>query len=151
MRRTERRRVLAVVLAPLAVSSALAAALPHPGRAQSGFATQAAVGRDIYAHTCLECHGDHGQGVQGRTEPTEGRLFQNRNPTAQVIFDVVRSGREPKLRALTDDQVWAAIATELAANGVDLGERSLGADNAAIVKTGPAAHPDSTRFFPPGH
>jgi mono/diheme cytochrome c family protein len=151
MRRAERRRVLAVAIAPLVVSSALAAALPHPGRARASFAAQAAAGRETYAHTCLECHGDHGQGVPGRTEPTEGRLFQDRNPTALVIFDVVRSGREPNLRALTDDQVWAAIAAELAANGADLGDRTLGADNAAGVRTGPAAHPDASRFVPPGH
>jgi mono/diheme cytochrome c family protein len=151
MRRTERRRALAVLLGPLVASTALAAVLPHTGRAQADFASQAAAGRDTYALTCLECHGDHGQGVPGRSEPTEGRLFQTRNPTALVIFDVVRSGREPNLRALTDDQVWAAIAAQLAANGVDLGQRTLGPDNAATVTTGPAAHPDSSRFVPPGH
>jgi hypothetical protein len=88
--------------------------------------------------------------VPGKTEPTEGHLFQVRNPTALVVFDVVRSGREPSLRALTDDQVWAAIAAELAANGVDLDERTLGADNAGRIRTGPAAHPDESRFVPPG-
>ena len=151
MRRAEHRRILAVVLAPVAVSAAITALLPSRSGAQSSFAAQAAAGRETYALTCLECHGDHGQGVPGKTEPTEGSLFQDRDPTALVIFDVVRSGREPNLRALTDDQVWAAIAAELAANGVDLGDRTLGADNAAGVRTGPAAHPDRSRFVPPGH
>jgi mono/diheme cytochrome c family protein len=151
MRRADRRTALAVGVAPLLVSAALAAGLPSPGRAQSSFSAQARAGRETYALTCLECHGDHGQGVPGKTEPTEGSLFQDRNPTALVIFDVVRSGREPNLRALTDDQVWAAIAAELAANGVGLGDRTLGPDDAAGVRTGPAAHPASTRFVPPGH
>ena len=151
MRRGKRRRALAVLLGPLALSTVLGTLLPRPGGAQADFVSQAAAGRETYALTCLECHGDHGQGVPGRSEPTEGRLFQNRNPTALVIFDVVRSGREPKLRALTDDQVWAAIAAELTANGVDLGGRTLGADHAAAVTTGSAAHPDSSRFVPPGH
>jgi len=150
MRRAEALRVVVVLVAPLALSAALTPLLPHGGAAQSGFAVQAAAGRETYLHTCLECHGDHGQGVPGRSEPTEGPRFQDRNPTALVIFDVVRSGREPDLRALTDDQVWAAIAAELAANGVDLGARVLDAENAAGVRTGPAAHPDRSRFVPPG-
>jgi len=151
MRRAEGRRVLATLLAPLALSTALAAILPHRGAAESGFAAQAAAGRETYTRTCLACHGDHGQGVPGKSEATEGARFQDRNPTALVIFDVVRSGREPNLRALTDEQMWAAIAAELAANGVDLGDRVLTAENAAGVPTGPGAHRDSSRFVPPGH
>jgi mono/diheme cytochrome c family protein len=151
MLRAERRRALAVLLVPLGLSSALATVVPHSGPAPSGFAAQATSGRETYALSCLICHGDHGQGVPGKTEPTEGRLFQGRNPTALVVFDVVRSGREPSLRALTDAQVWAAIAAELSANGVDLGLQTLGPDNAANVRTGPAAHPDASRFVPPGH
>ena len=62
------------------------------------------------------------------------------NPTALVIFDVVCSGREPKLRALTDARLWATIVAELQANGVDLGERTprLGERRSCHHRTGGA-------------
>jgi mono/diheme cytochrome c family protein len=117
----------------------------------SAFRAQAAGGSDTYLHSCVTCHGDARQGTPGKAEPLEGSLFQRRNPTALEIFDVVRSGREPGLVALTDDQVWAAIAAELAANGVDMGDATLGFTTAATARTGPMADPRSDRFSPPGH
>ncbi len=144
-----RRRLtpLLVVLAGLIAVAALINVVSAP----SAFRAQATAGSVIYNQNCLSCHGGAGgPGVPGKTEPLEGPRFVARNPTALEIFDVVRSGREPSLRALTDDQLWAAIAAELLANGVDLGDQHLGLYNAASSSTGSAARPDDSQFFPPG-
>ncbi|MFN2451100.1 MAG: cytochrome c [Candidatus Dormibacteria bacterium] len=133
----------------LGARAAGAAGSGSPGAAGS-FAAQASTGGPIYQHDCLNCHGPTGAGVPGKNEPSDGARFQQRNPTALVIFDVVRSAREPHLRALTDDQIWQAIAAELARQGVDLGGRPLSAANAGTVRTGPAAQLNPRLFFPPG-
>lgn len=120
-----RRSVLRLVVLVAAVvgAAALIGRLTPP----SAFRSQAAAGAAIYTQNCLSCHGGPGgPGVPGKTEPLEGSRFRERNPTALEIFDVVRSGRESSLRALSDDQLWAAIAAELAANGLDFGDLRLG-------------------------
>jgi hypothetical protein len=82
-------------------------------------ADQLARGARLYALGCAtaECHGKHGEGVRSggtfRVWPLVGAEFQARNPNAQVIFDVVRSGSERRLRAMTDQQIYDAIAHEL--------------------------------------
>ena len=48
-----------------------------------------------------------------RIWPAVGADFQRRNPNAQVVFDVIRSGEEPELRALADQQIYDAVAWEL--------------------------------------
>jgi len=150
--RLDRRRVTVVVIAAALVTTVATAAIADAVRGPTtAFAIQAARGEPLYQHSCIECHGDAGQGIPGKTEPSNGTLFQERNPTALTIFDVVRSGRERRLRALTDAQVWDAIAAEIAREGVDLGDQVLGGTNAARVPTGPHAHPGSTSFAPPGH
>ncbi|GAC1340210.1 MAG: hypothetical protein NVSMB29_08760 [Candidatus Dormibacteria bacterium] len=142
--------VLTLVLASSALTRAADAPNPSGVRPGTAFAAQATVGGPIYQHECLNCHGPAGAGVPGKNEPSDGTLFQQRNPTALVIFDVVRSGREKHLRALTDDQIWQSIAAELARQGVDLGDQPLSAANAATVRTGPAAQLNPRIFFPPG-
>ncbi|MGH7721253.1 MAG: c-type cytochrome [Candidatus Dormibacteria bacterium] len=143
------RRLLALLIAVVGLVGAAAivsALIPEPA-----FRAQAAAGSMVYTQTCLSCHGGPGgPGVAGRTEPLQGPRFAQRNPTALEIFDVVRSGREPNLRALTDDQLWAAIAAELLANGVDRGGQRLGFDNAATVPTESSPHVPQRIFFPPG-
>ncbi len=71
-------------------------------------------GEPIYQQTCTACHGLQGEGQRAGTSfavwPLVGAEFQERNPNAQVVFDVVRSKSEPNLRALTDDQIYDAIA-----------------------------------------
>ncbi len=68
-------------------------------------------GARLYALGCAtaKCHGTHGEGVRSgqafRVWPLVGPDFQVRNPNAQVIFDVVRSGSEQSLRAMTDQQI----------------------------------------------
>jgi hypothetical protein len=115
-------------------------------------------GKAIYHRGCATtaCHGVHGEGIRSangfRDWPLVGDEFQSRNPTAQVLFDVVRSGGEASLRALTDQQVYDAIAYELSLNGVELSE-ILNSENAALVSSGPLAgrqYPGSL-FPPPGN
>ncbi|MBJ7610422.1 MAG: hypothetical protein JF887_13470 [Candidatus Dormibacteraeota bacterium] len=83
--------------------------------------------------------------------PSRSRARGSRRATPpHRFFDVVRAARESSLRALTDDQVWAAIAAELAANGVDLGDHRLGFENAASASTRSPSGAGSSGFFPPG-
>ncbi len=70
--------------------------------------------------------------------PLIGADFQTRNPNAQVIFDVVRSGSEQSLRAMTDQQIYDAIANQLSLNGARP-TTPLTRHNAATVLSGPAA------------
>lgn len=116
---------------------------------------QLARGQVIYEEGCdIEaCHGKDGAGIPSETGfrvwPLVGEDFQRRNPTAQVIFDVVRSGGEPSLRALTDQDVYDSIAYELSLNGVQLTE-PLGSQNAPVTISGTAAKaPEPGGLFPP--
>lgn len=116
---------------------------------------QLARGQVIYEEGCdIEaCHGTDGKGIPSengfRVWPLVGEDFQRRNPTAQVVFDVVRSGGESSLRALTDQQVYDSIAYELSLNGVQLSE-PLDSQNAPILISGAAAEfPDPGSLFPP--
>jgi hypothetical protein len=70
--------------------------------------------------------------------PLVGADFQARNPNAQVIFDVVRSGSERSLRAMTDRQIYDAIAYQLSLNGAQP-TAVLDMHNAAALRSGPAA------------
>jgi hypothetical protein len=119
---------------------------------------QLAEGKQIYTQSCAtaDCHGSQGEGIRAgvsfRVWPLVGSEFQERNPNAQVIFDVVRSGSEPELRALTDQQVYNAIAYELSLNRIDL-DQALTAENALSLASGPSSlrAPWGTLFPPPGN
>ncbi len=143
-----RRRATApllLVASVVTVAVLISALLPA-----SAFRAQASGGSAVYTQNCLSCHGGAGgPGVPGKTEPLEGARFVSRNPTALEIFDVVRSGREGSLRALTDDQLWAAIAAELAANGVDLGSVRLGPGTSGALTT-PTGSINRNQLSPPG-
>ena len=115
-------------------------------------------GRPIYEQGCAteKCHGVNGEDISRdggfKVWPLVGVDFERRNPTAQVIFDVVRSGGEPSLRAMSDQQIYDAIAYEMSLN--DAAPSALvAADNAALLPTGPAAgsHRDGQLFPPPGN
>jgi mono/diheme cytochrome c family protein len=115
-------------------------------------------GESVYIQGCaiVFCHGIDGEGIRNddhfRVWPMVGSEFQHRNPNAQVVFDVVRSGAEPSLRALTDQQIYDAIAYELSLNGVELSE-PLVAQNAFVVSSGVASEEQKagTLFPPPGN
>src|SRR5690242_2295770 len=78
--------------------------------------SQLASGEPIYKQTCATsvCHGTQGEGIKSGNSfsawPLVGKEFQSRHPNAQVVFDVIRSGGERNLLALTDQQVYDAIA-----------------------------------------
>ncbi|MGB7876969.1 MAG: cytochrome c [Anaerolineales bacterium] len=112
-------------------------------------------GKAIYEQGCAteNCHGTEGEGLPSesgfRAWPLVGDDFQRRNPTAQVVFDVVRSGGESSLRVLTDQQVYDSIAYELSLNDVQLSE-PLDAQNAPAQSSGAAAKaPEPGSLFPP--
>lgn len=115
-------------------------------------------GRSVYTQGCaiVSCHGKDGEGIrnddQFRVWPLVGSEFQRRNPSAQVVFDVVRSGAESSLRALTDQQIYDAIAYELSLNGVELSQ-PLVAHNAPDIPSGAAlkGQKAGALFPPPGN
>jgi hypothetical protein len=116
----------------------------------SPVAEQLARGKEIYEEGCAteNCHGTQGEGIPSengfRVWPLFGEDFQRRNPTAQVVFDVVRSGGESSLRALTDQEVYDSIAYELSLNDVQL-SAPLDSQNAPSLASGAAA-----RLLEPG-
>jgi hypothetical protein len=116
---------------------------------------QIARGQAIYARDCAtaQCHGVQGEGIRSgdgfSVWPLVGPAFTQRNPTAQVIFDVTRSGPEREMRALSDQEHYDAIAYELAQNGVQLTE-PLTAANATTTLSGEGASaPAPDVLFPP--
>lgn len=120
----------------------------------SNAAEQVTRGLEIYQQNCATeiCHGLNGEGIHGengfRDWPLVGEIFQRRNPTAQVVFDVVRSGGEPNLRGLTDQQMYDAIAYELSLNGIMLNE-PLDAQNAPFTSSGiKSSKPEPGSLFP---
>lgn len=129
-----------------------------PPSPQEQAAEQIVRGSPIYARDCATelCHGMSGEGIPSedgfRVWPLIGPEFETRNPNAQVIFDVVRSGSESNLRALSDGEIYAAIAYELDQNGVQL-SAPVNEANAASVLSGDTSPPASwgSLFPPPGN
>jgi len=121
----------------------------------SPVADQLSRGQEIYHQGCATstCHGVSGEGITSgdgfESWPLVGEEFQRRNPTAQVVFDIIRSGGEASLRALTDQQVYDAIAFELSLNEVELTEM-LVAQNAPLISSGNTAGAQKPgSLFPP--
>ncbi len=112
-----------------------------PTRTSGTGADQLARGAPFYAQNCAtaSCHGIHGEGIREggsfRAFPLVGKEFAARNPSAQIIFDVVRSGGEENLRALTDQQIYDAIAYELSQNDIHW-PAPIDERNAAMVSSG---------------
>jgi hypothetical protein len=116
--------------------------------------TQLASGGPIYARTCATstCHGMQGEGIRSgdgfKAWPLVGDEFQSRHPNAQVVFDVIRSGSERNLLALTDQQVYDAIAYQLSQNQITL-ESPLTAENAFTTYGGSMSGKTQGGLFPP--
>src|SRR5436190_5158385 len=100
---------------------------------------QVARGEPIYQQICATCHGLQGEGQRLGTSfaiwPLVGADFQARNPNAQVVFDVVRSKSELHLRALTDAQIYDAIAYVWSLNDPER-TSPITAQNAASISPG---------------
>ena len=116
--------------------------------------SQLASGAPIYARTCAtsSCHGTQGEGIRSGDSfsawPLVGNEFQSRHPNAQIVFDVVRSGGERNLLALTDQQIYDAIAYQLSQNQITLKSR-LTADNAFRTYGGTMSGGSQGRLYPP--
>ena len=116
--------------------------------------SQLASGAPIYAQTCATstCHGTQGEGIKSgnsfKVWPLVGDEFQSRHPNAQIVFDVIRSGGERNLLALTDQQIYDSIAYELRQNQVTL-ESPLTADNAHETFGGKMSGEAQGGLFPP--
>jgi len=111
-------------------------------------------GASIYTQTCATklCHGTQGEGIPSsngfKNWPLVGDEFQLRHPNAQVVFDVIRSGGEPNLLALTDQQIYDSIAYELGKNQITL-DSPLTADNAYKTFGGKMSGKVLGGLFPP--
>jgi len=116
--------------------------------------SQLASGGPIYAQNCATsaCHGTQGEGIKSgngfKVWPLLGDEFQSRHPNAQIVFDVIRSGSERNLLALTDQQIYNAIAYELNQNQITL-ESPLTADNAHATFGGKMSGGAQGGLFPP--
>jgi hypothetical protein len=115
---------------------------------------QVANGEPIYTQTCATstCHGIQGEGIRSsngfKIWPLIGKDFQTRHPNAQIVFDVIRSGGERNLLALTDQQIYDAIAYELNQNQIAL-KVPLTADNAYGTFGGKMSGNAQGGLFPP--
>jgi hypothetical protein len=116
--------------------------------------SQLASGAPIYAKTCATsaCHGTQGEGIRSgngfKVWPLVGEEFQTRHPNAQIVFDVIRSGNERNLLALTDQQVYDSIAYQLSQNQI-MFESPLTADNARTTFGGKMSGEAQGGLFPP--
>ena len=118
--------------------------------------SQLASGAPIYAQTCATstCHGTQGEGIKSgnsfKVWPLVGDEFQSRHPNAQIVFDVIRSGGERNLLALTDQRIYDSIAYELRQNQVTL-ESPLTADNAHETFGGKMSGEAQGGLYPPSN
>lgn len=95
------RQYLPMVFVLIAGTTAAACAQQPAALAPAGsVADQLARGEAIYARDCAtaQCHGVQGEGIRSGSGfsawPLVGPEFTQRNPTAQVIFDVARFGQQ---------------------------------------------------------
>jgi hypothetical protein len=115
---------------------------------------QLASGAPIYTQTCATsiCHGTNGEGIESgngfKVWPLVGPDFQSRHPNAEIVFDVVRSGGERNLLALTDQQIYDSIAYQLSQNQITL-ESPLTADNAFTTYGGSMSGNSQGGLYPP--
>ncbi len=116
--------------------------------------SQLASGTPIYTQTCATstCHGTQGAGIPSasgfKAWPLVGDEFQTRHPNAQIVFDVIRSGDEPNLRALTDQQIYDAIAYQLNQNQIML-DSPLTSGNSFTTFGGKMSGKAQGGLFPP--
>jgi hypothetical protein len=148
-------RYLSLCLLFIIGATSAACTQPAASTPVGSVADQIARGEAIYARDCAtaQCHGVQGEGIRSgdgfSVWPLVGPEFTERNPTAQVIFDVTRSGPEREMRALTDQEHYDAIAYELSLNGVRLAEPVTAANAITILSGAEAALPAPGTLFPP--
>jgi len=130
--------------------------ISNAGDVPASIQGQLASGGPIYTQNCATstCHGTQGEGIRSgdsfKVWPLVGDEFQSRHPNAQIVFDVIRSGGEPNLRALTDQQIYDSIAYELSQNQITL-DSPLTADNAHAVFGEKMSGDSRGELFPPSY
>ncbi len=145
--------VLCVFCGSFLFACAAPTSSPTPTPSIGTVTDQLARGATLYAQNCAtaNCHGTKGEGLRSGDSftafPLVGKDFQARNPNAQVVFDVVRSGGEQNLRALTDQQIYDAIVFELQENGAKLAA-PLSAQRASMTPNSNLAF-DPAAIYPP--
>jgi mono/diheme cytochrome c family protein len=107
--------------------------------------TQRSSGASIYGEACASCHGEHGEGLEGRPaligaaalprDPppgTKGRAVKL--GSAQDLFGYVKAEMPPLAPgSLTDEDAWAVVAHVIRENGKDWGPDDLGPRNAGTI------------------
>jgi cytochrome c len=107
--------------------------------------TQRSSGASIYGEACAICHGEHGEGLEGRPaligaaalprDPpagTKGRAVKL--ASARDLFGYVKAEMPPLAPgSLADDDAWAVVAHVIRENGKDWGPDDLGPRNADAV------------------
>ena len=145
-----------VLVSLLALAGCMYISKPTPLASYSPVSveSQLASGAPIYTQTCATsgCHGTQGEGIRSdngfKVWPLVGTEFQSRHPNAQIVFDVVRSGGERNLLALTDQQICDSIAYQLSQNQITL-ESPLTADNAFRTYGGSMSGNSQGGLYPP--
>jgi mono/diheme cytochrome c family protein len=146
--------VIAVALGCILIAMGCATARSDASATPVSIESQLASGAPVYAQNCATstCHGTQGEGIQSsdgfKVWPLVGEEFQSRHPNAQIIFDVIRSGGEPNLLALTDQQIYNAIAYELSQSQITL-DSPLTATNAYSTFGGNMSGDTRGGLFPP--
>jgi len=104
---------------------------------------QLTFGEQVYAQNCSGCHGENGEGTEGRpaligekalpVDPPEGATARKAQlKTAQDLFDFVKSDMPPMAPgSLSDEEYWAVVAFQLKGNGV--GGKDVTAANAGSM------------------
>jgi len=103
-------------------------------------------GAEAYAESCASCHGENGEGTEGRPklvgkdaippEPKGDRKVPIR--TAQDLFAFVKSDMPPIAPGSLDDEQYWAIVTYLAkANGAALHGQAVTPKNAVAIQIHP--------------
>jgi mono/diheme cytochrome c family protein len=127
---------------PEPAAAAAAAATPAAGTS-AGPEDQVALGAKLYGQHCAGCHGANGQGTSGAPPVVgKGALPLDAPPGAKfrtvkfktaldVAQFVVKSMPPKAVGSLKEEEYWAILAFDLKANGVDLGGKKVGPDNAA--------------------
>ncbi len=106
-------------------------AAPNDGELKSPTKTQFEAGASLYGQHCASCHGASGEGggapmLVGTGAlprvPPQGRVHRTGEfATVHDVFDFVRATMPPDdPTVLSDDDVWAIVAFDLTANGIEL-------------------------------
>jgi len=103
-------------------------------------------GAEVYAESCAGCHGENGEGSEGRPklvgkdaiapDPKGARKVPIH--TAQDLFAFIKSDMPPIAPgSLDDEQYWAIVTYLSKANGADLHGQAVTSKNAAAIQVHP--------------